>query len=394
MRSMMKRVRLAVIGLLALGVVLPAVAWDPGSPVSLSVRLEGVYDDNRDGHESNKEETFNTKLQPRAAFAYDFGITYIDLFYMPYILTRSNARDDQNDTELYHELGANLRHDLTPALTFSLSERFSMTDDPRVTEGGVAVRESATYNRNVLNLGLGIEVDPMTAVELGGQSEIKRYDKREWRNYDEDKLGASLVLRRELGLMLNGLVRLSYTKSEFSGEIDRGAEFIFAGIGLEKTFSPNLAGYLNLGWNSADYNELDDSKDTPAGDVRLVLSPTPDTSLSLAASYELADSDWRGYTTQERTAFSATLHHRLTPQINSVLALEHVLGAYKGDTALEEDLQLGDGDDDLTTVRASLLYNLNRNLDFELGYQMEDWDSDIRESFTRNKVTVALRATL
>lgn len=389
----MRRVRFAAMGLLACGVMASAWAWDPGSGVTLEVRLEGEYNDNRDGTESATEDTFNFKLQPRAAFAYDFGLTYIDLFYMPYFLTRSDARDDQNDTEFYHELGANLRHEITPGLTFRISERFSMTDDPRVTEGGTTVRESATYNRNVLGIGLDIDVDPMTMLAVGGRSEIKRHDRREWRNYDEDKWGADVVLRREMGAMMNGLARFNYTKSEFSGEIDRGAEYIFLGVGVEKTFSPHVAAYINVGWNSADYNALDDSKDTPAGDARLVLSPTPDTSLSLAASYELADSDWWGYTTQERTALSATVNHRLTPRIASVLALGHTLGAYKSDTALGNQ-QPGDGDDDLTTVRAGVVYRMNHNMDLEFGYQMEDWDSDIRDSFTRNKYTVALRARL
>lgn len=393
MSSMMRGVFFAVIGLLVSGVMISVRALDPGSPLTLEVALEGEYDDNRDGTENNTEDTFNFKLQPRAAFAYDFGLTYIDLFYMPYLLMRSDARDDQNDTELYHEVGANLRHEVTPGLTVRISERFSITDDPRVTEGGTTVRESATYNQNVLGIGLDIEVNPMTMLQVGGQSEIKRYDRREWRNYDEDKWGANIALRREMGAMMNGLARFNYTKSEFSGEIDRGAEYIFLGIGVEKTFSPHVAAYVNVGWNSADFNDLDDSTDTPAGDVRLVLSPTPDTSLSLAASYELADSDWWGYTTQERAAFSATVNHRLTPRIASVLSLGHTLGAYKGDTALG-DHQREDGDDDLTTVRAGVVYRMNHNMDLEFGYQMEDWDSDIRDSFTRNKYTVALRARL
>ncbi len=389
---MMKRVRFIVIGVLALGIVLPLWARDPGSPLSLSVLLEGEYDDNRDGDSSGKEDTFNTKLQPRAAFAYDFGITYIDLFYMPYILMRSNARDDQNDTEFYHEVGAELRHELTPTLTLSLSDRFSVTDDPSVSEGGVTVRESATYNRNVLNLGLGIEIDPITMLEVGGRSEIKRYSDSIWRNYDEDKVGANLTLKRELGMMMNVLTTLSYTKSEFNDAVDRGAEFVFAGIGLEKTFSPNLAGYLNVGWNTANHNELGGSTDTPAGSARVVLSPTPDTSLSLAASYALADSDWMGYSTQERTAFSATLNHRVTPLLASALTLEHVLGAYKSDTAVIQGLP--DGDDDMTAVHARAIYRMHHNLNLEVGYQFEDWDSDIRDSFTRNKYTVALRAAL
>ncbi len=392
MSSMMKRVRFTVIGVLALGIVLPLWARDPGSPLSLSVRIEGEYDDNRDGDSSGQEDSFNIRLQPRAAFTYDLGITYVDLFYMPYILMRGNARDDQNDTELYHEVGAELRHDLTPTITLSMSDRFSVTDDPRVSEGGVTVRESANYTKNVLNLGLGIDMDAMTMMEIGGHSDIKRYSERAWRNFDEDKLGANLTLRRELGMMMNVLTTLRYTKSEYNDIVDRGAEFVFAGIGMEKTFSPNLAGYLTVGWNTANHNSLGGSTDTPAGNARVVLSPTPDTSLSLAASYELADSDWMGYSTQERTAFSATLNHRVTPQLASALTLERVLGAYKSDTAVIQGLP--GGDDDLTAVHARAIYRMHQNLNLEIGYQFEDWDSDIRDSFNRNKYTVALRASL
>lgn len=392
MGSMNKKVRGVVAGLLVVGVLLPCWAWSAEDSVSLSVRVEGVYDDNRDGVENDKDSNFDIKLQPRAAFTYDWGQTYFSMFYMPYVLWRSDARDDQNDSEVYHELGVNFRHELTPLLTLKLSDRFSVTDDPRVSEGGVTVRESATYTMNVLNVGMDVEVDPVTVLSVGGLSSLKRYDKSVWNNYDEDKLGANLAIKREMGMMLNGLAQVRYTKSEYQGNSDRGAEYLFAGVGLEKTFSPNLAAAANVGWNTANYNELSGSKDTPAGDVRVVVSPSPDTSLSLSARYELADSDWIAFSTQERASLAATLDHRLTPKLSSALVFMYANGEYKSATAMVDGVQ--GGSDSLIAVRARAVYSLNRNLDLELGYQLEDWESDIRESFTRNKATVALKASL
>ncbi len=392
MESMLKKVRFTVVGVLALGIVLPAWAADPGSPMSLSVRAAAEYDDNRDAVESNREDTFNYILEPRAAFTYDFAATYLDFYYMPQLLWSSNARDDQNDTEVYHELGINARHELTPTVALRANNRFSRTDDPRATEGGITVRERATFYMIALNVGMDAELMPLTLLSVDGRSEIKRYDKSIWKNYEEDRHGASLRLRREMGMMMNVVTTLRYTQSKFYGDFDRGAEYLYAGLGLEKTFSPNLAGYLHLGWNRADHNELAGSKNEPAGSARLIVSPSPDTSLSLAAQYELSDSDALTYSTQERTSFAVTLDHRFTPQLSSALRVEHTLGKYKGQTSINPAAR--DGDDDMTAVHVRGVYHILRNLDLEVGYLFEDWDSDIREQFTRNKYTVAVRASL
>ncbi len=389
---MMKTVRCAVIALVAVGIFVPSQAWSAGDSMSFSVRVEGVYDDNRDGVENNKDSNFDTKIQPRVAFTYDLGRSYMSLFYMPYVLWRSDARDDQNDSEIYHELGVIFNYELTPTILFRASDFFSMTDDPRVSESGVTVREDATHILNTLNLGLDMEIDPTMLLSVNGMSSIKRYDEGVWNDYDEDKLGVGATMRKEMGIDLDGLAIARLTQSEYHGDRDRGADFVFAGLGFEKTFNPNLAAALNVGWNRASYNDLSGSKDSPAGDVRVVVSPSPDTSLTLSARYELTDSDWFAFSTQERTSFVAMLDHRLTPKLTSGLSLIYANGEYKGDTAMVAGAT--DGSDDMIAVKARAKFSINPKLDLELGYQFEDWDSDIRPSFSRNKTSLALRASL
>lgn len=392
MKSTFARISWVLTGLMVAGLVLPLAARDPGSPLTFSVRLEGSYDDNRDGVESDKESNFDTRLQPRAAFAYDVGQTAAGIYYMPSMLLRSNARDDQNDSEVYHELGVSLRHELAPAVLFKFSNLFSLTDDPQVSEAGVAVRANATHTRNVLNLGLDVGVDPVTELAIGGRGEIKRYQKSVWRNYDEDMLGASLALRREMGMQMRGMISTRYNKSEYGGANDRGAEYIFGGVGLERIFNPNLSADFNVGWNTANYNDVSGSKGLPAGDARVIVSPSPDTALTLAVKYQLTDSDWLAFSTQERTSFSAALDHRLTPQLSSGVTVMYANGEYKSRTALVENV--AGGSDDMTAVRANAVFNATPNIDLEVGYQFENWDSDIRDSFTRNQVMLAVRARM
>jgi hypothetical protein len=52
------------------------------------------------------------------------------------------------------------------------------------------------------------------------------------------------------------------------------------------------------------------------------------------------------------------------------------------------------GNDDLMLGALRGIYRINRHVDFELGYQYEDWDSDVRESFTRNLVTAVVKTRL
>ncbi len=393
MGSMLKKVRFAAFGLLALGMVLPSRALAQGNPISLSLRVEGAYDDNRDGVKSGKESNFDTKVQPRIAFEYDLGRTVMGLYYMPYVLFRSDAREDQNDSELYHELGANLSHELTPIVTVKASEQFSYTDDPRVTDAAGGPRQSATYLLNLFKLGLDVQMDPTTELSLGAFSSLKRYDERVWSNYDEDKLGADLALKKEMGYQMIGSAIGRYTQSEYYEVLDRGAKFIFAGLGVSKVFSPNLAAAVDAGWNHANYNDVSGSKDLPAGSVRVILSPSPDTALTLLGRYELADSDASEYSTQERALAAVSLDHRLTPKLMAGATVMYVNGEYKSKTAMPGAV-VGDGSDNLTAARVRATFSVNRNLDLELGYQFETWDSDIREDFTRNKVMLAVKASM
>ncbi len=392
--SIIKNLRYALFIVLAVGAASPASAWLHGSPASLSLRVESAYDDNRGGVAADKEENFDIKIQPRVGLTYDWGRTYLNAFYMPYLIWRSNALEDQRDTDVYHELGGSVRHEITPTMTLNVSDHFSLSDEPRIVEEGVSVRENATYIENILNVDLDHEISPVMMLSVGGFNTIKRYEKRQWNAQEKDKYGVLVGLRRELDVMLNAMANVRYDRSKYHGETDHGAEYVFASLGVEKIFSPKLAGQVNFGWNRANYNEVSGSKDMPAGNARVVVSPSPDTSLQFGVRYELTDSDSEAYSTQERSSYTATLNHHLTPRLVSGITLMYASGEYKGRTATRTDAEFPGGSDDLSAVQASAVYRLTRNIDLEASYQFEDWDSDIRGSFTRNRAVIAVRAAL
>ena len=114
------------------------------------------------------------------------------------------------------------------------------------------------------------------------------------------------------------------------------------------------------------------------------------TRFRVGASYGLYAPYVRPYSIQTLTAFNAAVDHDvLDNRLTVTLAGQYGRGHYKSEGAT-----LPGGNDDMVMGTLGATYKVNRTWSVNAGVSVENWDSDVRESFTRNSVNAGVRAEL
>ncbi len=375
---------------------------DLGAPTDgpwlFSARLGGEYSDNRDGVENNKESNFDIYVEPRVDYRFrDGNRTILDLSVLPMVKWHSNLRDNsqgnsQNDAEVFGTAMAELMHQLTPRLLLSIGDAITYNDDPEISNGGGNVRSSNSHIWNNAHAGLDYDLTEKLAGGVKASYALKRYTESAVADIEDEDIfegEANLKYKMGSGYKLIGTAGASQFKNE-SIVYNRGSTVLAAGAGLEKTFTPDLIGKVMGGYQHATYeDDAFDSIDTPNGSAELTMRAASATRFRVGASYGFYAPYVRPYSIQTMTAVNAGVDHdvlskRLTVSLNG----QYSNGHYK-----EENAAPG-GDDTLMMAGVRADYRLNRNWSLNGGYTLENWDSDVRESFTRNLVDCGVRVQL
>ncbi len=374
-------------------------AQGPDGPWLFSVRSGGVFTDNRDGLKSNKESNFDFILEPRADYRLRNGErTMLDLAVLPMLKWHSNPRTDaeggaQNDTELFGTAAIELMHQLSPRVTLSLGDAITYNDDPQINNGGANVRSSYSHIWNTAHGGVDADLSETLATGVKASYALKRYtDSLVAEDEDEDILTGEAYLKYKMGSGYNllGLVGASDFKNK-STVRKRGSQVISAGVGVDKVFSPDYIGKLRGGYQHGEYDDATlDSIDTPNGSAELTLRAASATRFRVGASYGLYAPYVRPYSIQTLTAISGAVDHDVLPnRLTLTLNAQYGSGDYK-----EEGATLPGGTDDMVMVGVSATYRLNRIWSLSGGYDYENWDSDVRESFDRHTVSFNVKAEM
>ncbi len=384
-------------------VLFAAAAWsleaaEGAKPWGLSLSAGAQFDDNRDGTETDKESNLDLILSPRAEWRYALERTLFDLFYAPTFKWRSNPReiadgDPQNDTELYHAVGAAFDHRLADRAWIKLGNTWAKTDDPEITAGGLTIRRNSDHWYNQAYAEAGLDVTPKVATVLNGRYNLKRYDDEvESQFQDEDVIEAQAAVKYAMGMGARFSASAGY--SDFQNDhptIDRGSQVMTYGLGLEKTFNPDLIAGVSAGYQSAEYDDDRlETDDTVFGKADVVIGAASPTRLRVGGLYGYFAPYVRPYSIQKLTSVSAAVEHDVTAKL-----LVSVSGRYSdGDYPAEPVNGLAGGHDKLMEAGLKGVFKLNRNLSFDLGYTYQTWDSDVREDFDRNVVSAAVRAQM
>ena len=400
----MKQIQYLIVAGLLFALAAPALAADAASPIHMNNRLRLGYDDNvyqvDDPSASGleKQSSFRIIEEIEMLVSMNLERTYLGLRYRPSLIWYSDRNDD--DTDFLHDLDVNFTHNFSPVLALSLSDTLRASQLPELQDEGYIVRENDDNYYNSALATLAYNIRPETRLDLSGRYITLIYDTDSPAkdNNDYYSMVGGLTLRQQLAsrtTVMGDLRFQTLTYNEADVDNNRDAETIFAGVGLEQTFSPQMLGSLRGGVESRAYdNELYDDNTAPYGEASVTFLPTPATRITGAASYTIYESDVDRYLSQNRTYLSLSAAHDFSAKLSFYISGAYTLNAYEQDYSLDEDLR--DADEKSFLLSARLAYRVNRINWIEAGWQYVQLDSDVtnRESYQRNRIDVGWKIQL
>jgi hypothetical protein len=399
----MKQIQTLIVAGLAFALAASALAAPASSPVHVNNRLRLGYDDNiyqSDGSEGrpSKKDSFRIIEELEILVNLNLERTYLGLRYRPTLIWYSD-RDDE-DTEFLHNLDFNFLHNFSPLVALSISDTLQYNQLPELQDENFVVREDDDNFVNNLVGTLSYKVRPTTRVDVSGRYILLRYsdDSPAKDGNDYYSVVGGLTIRQQLASLttVNGDLRYqSVVYDEADADSNRDATSLFAGLGLEQTFTPQLIGNLRGGVETRSYdNDAYDDNTKPYGEISLTFLPSPATRITGAASYSIYESDVARYMSQDRTYLSLSVAHDFTAKWSFYASTAYSLNQYAADYALDADLP--DSEEKSILVSARLAYRVNRINWLEAGWQYVKLDSDVlgRVSYDRNRIDIGWKIQL
>lgn len=398
----MKHIRLFIVAGLLLALAAPAMAASASSPLHMNNRLRLGYDDNVYQEDDNPSQGSDPDSSMRIVEEIELLMnlnmerTYLGLRYRPSLLWYQDREPD--DTDILHDMDLNFVHTFSPVLSLSINDTLRAGQLPELQDDGYVVRQE---DDNVYNSAIGTlsyNLRPETRIDVSGRHIMLAYNEDVNENNNYYSVVGGLTLRQQLAsrttVMADGRYQtLVYNDSD--AEHNRDAETLFAGLGLEQTFSPQLIGSLRAGVENRMYDDdYYDDNAQPYGELSMTFLPTPATRITGAASYSIYESDIAEYLSANRTYLSISLAHDFTSKLSFYLSSGFAFNAYDADYALDPGRQ--DGQEDSYLVSARATYRVNRINWIEAGYQYVLFDTDVldRESYERNRIDVGWKIQL
>ena len=394
----MKHIRLLIVAALALGLVLPVWAATTESPIHVNNRLRLGYDDNVYQADSNHDPKDSFRVIEEIEMLVNLNLerSYLGLRYRPSLLWYADR--EPSSTDFLNDLDLNFTHNFSPSLAFSLADTMRAGQLPELQDENFVVREEDDNVYNSAIATLSYNVLPETRVDLSGRHIMLAYQSDANKNNDYYSLVGGATLRQQLASRTTVMGDLRYqtlTYDEATDDNNRDADTVFAGLGLEQTFSPQVLGSLRGGMESRAYDDdRYDDNTSPYGELSLTFLPTPATRITGAASYSIAESDVENYLSSDRAYLSLSLAHDFTAKWSFYLSSAYSMDSYEADYALDSQLQ--DADENAVLVSTRVTYRINRINWIEAGWQYVVFDSDVlnRESYTRNRIDVGWKIQL
>ena len=413
-----------------LGVVLvvaqPAMAREGGFPYKLMNRLRVEYDDNYDEVADDPKSSFKVIEELELAVDVNLQQTFIGINVRPSFVWWENRPGDDTDIHAYVDLLLN--HHFSRRVSVSLRESFRRAEAPELIENGEAYRKESNFNFNKVDGALSMLVRPDIYLDLSAAYSLIRYDDDDLSmQNDYNKYLAGTRVRYQMLPATEISANLDYENIDYNESIaSRGSSLIAGGMGVEHMFSPNLLGSAKLGYQYRDNKDSYSGEDTaPYGDVGLTILPSPQTRISLGASYSLLETDIYPYTQQQRMRGYGSVSYDLTARLTLTVSGSYTTGDYDAEDlpkdALVGDLpakqqaevkaanpsatdstplseqyisSISDGTENLALLSTSLMYKLNRMNWLELGWKYTTMDSDLRDDFNRNIIMAGWKLKL
>lgn len=371
-----------------------AQAQEEKKPIGISLQVGAQATDNRDSAPDGQEEdNVDIFARPRVDLMYSSESAVLDLYYAPSYRWRSDPSAIQNEDEWHHDLNVDGRLRVAERTTLRARERFNYTDDPEITEGDVNLRRDSSYLMNRAEVGISHDLTDRLNMDLLGKHMVKRYDDDQIAdNYDEQLASAELAARQKLSQTLvgMGIVGAEMVDYEEINGVKRGYDSVLAGVGVEKMLSEMVSVHALGGVQYAEYDDPTISSET-APLVRLgAMAKVSDTvRFTARATHKLDNAYSYPYTSQRHTSVYGTVLWNATARLDLSAFAEYRYEKYEADT-VNPALAVNSGDETTVLGVASATYKLLSKTKVSLSYVIEDVDSDVSTTFTRNAGTLSV----
>ena len=369
-----------------------------GDRFRFSVNTRADYTDNRDAWEADEESNWDFYIRPRADVLFETESTLLDLYYAPSFRYRTDPSNVQNDNEIHHDLGINVKHKVSRRLVLRLMEKFDLTDDAAVSDDGATVRGDRSYYLNTFGGSIDMLAAKRTEVDIYARNTIKRYDEDVVASTsDEDRTDVGAKLTQHLSNNMRVTLESGYSMFgyESPGMIMRDFDSLLLAAGGEKVLSNNLTvgGQVGAQMQSYDDDGIDDSTN-PFAKLFVRGNTSPSLRLSGTLTHAVRDADAYPFASQEYSELRGVVDWDTTPQVTLTLSGIYRLSDYEdvvpSAAALADFLGLTEGDETTIDVYGQAAYKVTDSCTLLLRQRFEDVDSDISTSYNKNTTTLEL----
>jgi hypothetical protein len=369
-------------------------------PVRLTVSTLAQASDNRDAVTEDETDNVDYYVRPKLELVYETESSRLDVHYIPSFRFRTEPGDNQDESTWQHDFGLTASRTVSSRLRLRLNSAVIVHDDPEIEEGGITMRGDQSYVRSVVKAGFNVDVMKYSNLDISVANQIKSYDDEEIASRsDEENTKLALAHRHQMTTTLRSLLTGSYALYSYDSDADLERDFTsgMAAIGLENSFTPNVLGSISVGSQTRKYDDdgLDDDT-SPYVNASLDGLLGEDTRVGGSLYMGVRDSDAYPFASQEysqlRAFMDASLSAKLKLRVSatyriSTYDLENVpTGATSADaSAISPDVRLDSSADETTVVGdAQLTYVASKNATIFVGVRVEDIDSDVGQSYTKN----------
>ena len=385
---------------LAVSMALPAatMAREGARNYLIHNRLRLEYDDNI--RETERDKTSSFKIIEEVEFLVNFNLenTFVSFRYKPSFVWWENR--DESSTDLHHDFDFIFNHKFTPRLALGIKDTFRYAELPEAIERGTVVRQRSDFLYNALLGTLTYQVTPVGRMEMSGRYNLLRYDKFEIADVEDyDMYVAGLSYRHSIVPETSVSLESRFESISYD-TVDRDADSYQVGVGTEHMFSPNVLGNARIGYHYKDYSADSVSSDSaPYAELNMTLVPSPATRISFGIGHSMLESDIFPYANQDRTRLFVGVAYDVTARVSWNIAGSYIYSKYDADDAVveladAEGVEFGDGSEDIIQLSTRVTYRVNRSNWLEAGWQFTTLDSDLRQDFDRNRVSIGWKTQL
>lgn len=374
---------------------------DPNRNWAVAVTGYGVYDDNFQSTENNREAGFryNSDLVLRASvplerffmgLTYDYGLQYPRDLYLGGVSESHNANFSANYT-------------FSPRLTLSLNENYINSIQPQLvqTQAGVPITvvQAGDYVYDNVVGNLNYALTPRWSLGLNGNWDIWRYAvSGVASNNDREDYQMTLSALYMLDQRTTAGINYQYGQNIFTYPGTNNAlnaQWHTVYLSAVRRFNPRLSLQLNGGYTIREAE--DGSMSTaPTGYGSLAYNYGPDSTISLILGYAMTAGSTTaiGFTRQfnasENTSMAFQINHRLTARLRAIADASYVLSSF----LMPVSNSSLSGQDESLTGHIGVNYAFRDWLSGSLDYYYTHYTQSISPfpvyTFDRNQVSLGL----